>query len=48
MEASSPAVCPAQRNREHPEGHDKACHKNHFSNRHDLLPLRLLPADILA
>jgi hypothetical protein len=48
IEVACPAVCPSQDNREHPEGHDERCYKKHFSSRHDLLLLLLLPADILA
>jgi len=44
IKIACPAVRPAQHNCEHPEGHDEGCHEKHFSSRHDLLPLLLLPA----
>jgi hypothetical protein len=48
IEVACPVVRPPQNNREHPEGQDEGRHKKHFSNRHDLLLLLMLPADILA
>jgi hypothetical protein len=48
IEIARPAICPSQDNREHPEGHDEYRHKKNLSSRHDLLPLLLLPAEILA
>jgi hypothetical protein len=48
LEVAGPAVCPAQHNREHSEGDDKCCHKEHFSGRHDLLLLLPLSPRMLA
>jgi hypothetical protein len=48
LEVAGPAVCPAQHNREHSEGDDKCCHKEHFSCRHDLLLLPPLSPRMLA
>jgi len=45
---AGPAVRPAQHDREHSEGDDECCHKEHFSCRHDLLLLLPIPADMLA
>jgi len=48
IEVACSAFPPTQHNREDPERDDKAYHEKHFSSRHDLLPLLLLPAEILA